>query len=225
MWPMTPPDPVERVPIMTDSTRKTLGVILAGGQARRMGGGDKGLLDLDGRKLLEEVIARAAPQCDDLVINANGPPARFASYGLPVIADSLADFPGPLAGVLAGMDHAATRGFSHVLSFAADTPFFPPDLGEKLHAAIGPDQPIAISATRGQDRVIRQPTFGLWPVALREDLRHSLRDGLSKILLWAERHGYALVAFDGTDHDPFFNVNTAEDLAQARRIWQKITQG
>lgn len=222
---MTPPDPVERVPIMTDTAGKTLGVILAGGQARRMGGGDKGLLDLEGRKLLEEVIARAAPQCDDLVINANGPPERFASYGLPVVADSLADFPGPLAGVLAGMDHAAPRGYSHVLSLAADTPFFPLDLGEKLRAATRPDQPIAISATREGDRLIRQPTFALWPVALREDLRDGLRAGLSKILLWAERHGYGLVPFDTDGHDPFFNVNTAEDLAQARRIWQKITQG
>ena len=202
-----------------------LGVVLAGGQARRMGGGDKGRLDLGGQSLIAEVITRLSPQCEALVLNANGDPARFDDLGLPVIADSLPDHPGPLAGVLAGMDRAAELGFSHVLSAAADTPFLPLDLRARLEDAARTDaQPIALAATREGERLIRQPTFGLWPVALREDLREALREGLAKIVLWAGRHGIALAAFDALALDPFFNVNTPEELEIARRIWQDISK-
>lgn len=202
-------------------TETVLGVILAGGQARRMGGGDKGRLDLGGQSLVAEVAARLAPQCAGLVLNANGDAGRFADLGMPVVADSLSGHPGPLAGVLAGMDHAAARGMTHVLSAAADTPFLPADLGARLATArAAGGQPIAIAATREGERLIRQPTFGLWPVALREDLRAALSGGMSKVVLWAGRHGFALAPFDGADHDPFFNVNTPEDLALARAIWQ-----
>ncbi|RRH78205.1 molybdenum cofactor guanylyltransferase MobA [Falsigemmobacter faecalis] len=200
---------------------KPLGVILAGGLARRMGGGDKGLLDLGGQTILGEVIARLAPQCAGLVLNANGQTGRFSGFGLPVIPDGIPGFPGPLAGVLAGMERAADLGLSHILTAAADTPFMPRDLGARLSAALSPGRPIALAATREGERLIRQPVFGLWPVALRGDLRQAIEGGLSKIVLWTDRHGTALAEFDPGPPHPFFNVNTPEDLAEARAIWQK----
>ena len=187
------------------------GVILAGGKATRMGGGDKGLLRLGGETLLARVIARLEPQCGALALNANGDPARFAGFGLPVLADPLPGHPGPLAGVLAGMDWAADLGAEAVVSVAADTPFFPEDLVARLAAPGG--LALAASADEG-GRVWRHPTFGLWPVALRHDLRAALGEGLRKIVLWTDLHGAAEVVFPG-DPDPFFNINTPGDLAAA----------
>ena len=186
-----------------------IGVILAGGQATRMGGGDKGLLMLGGQTMLSRVIDRLGPQVDQMVLNANGDPARFASFGLPIIPDSVAGFPGPLAGVLAGMDHAAALGVSHILTVAADTPFFPADLGQRLQVCAAP---IRLAATREGDRIYRHPTFGLWPTALRDDLRAALNDGLRKVVLWTDRHGTGEVLFPA---EAFFNVNTPQDLAEA----------
>ena len=195
------------------------GVILAGGQARRMGGGDKGLLDLGGRPLLAHVIARLEPQVDMLILNANGAPDRFAEFGLPVVADSVEGFAGPLSGVLAGMDRAAGTGATHVISAAADTPFFPCDLAPRLClAAEREDVPIALAATTGADGTHRHPTFGLWPVALREDLRAALAGGVRKVVQWADRHGTASVSFPAAPFDPFFNVNTPDDMDRARSI-------
>ncbi|MCX8998187.1 molybdenum cofactor guanylyltransferase MobA [Rhizobiaceae bacterium BDR2-2] len=206
---------------------RVLGVVLAGGLARRMGDGghralpDKGRLDLGGQSLMAEVIARLAGQCDRLVLNANGNAARFADLGLTVVPDSIAGFPGPLAGVLAGMDHAAGLGFTHVLSAAADTPFLPEDLAARLKEASAlQSRPIALAATRENGRLVRHPTFGLWPVDLRADLRAALDDGVSKVVVWTDRHGTALAEFPATPVDPFFNVNTPEDLERARAIWQ-----
>lgn len=194
---------------------KTLGVILAGGLARRMGGGDKGALPLGAGTLLSHVIDRLAPQSDALVLNANGDPARFAAYGLPVVADSIADHPGPLAGILAGLDYAADHGASHILSAAADTPFFPRDLCERLQSARSAEgKPLALAASLEDGRKVRHPTFGLWPVALREDLRAALRDGTRKIVLWTDSHGAATAMFPPGS---FFNVNTPEDLARAEQ--------
>lgn len=202
---------------------RTLGVILAGGLATRMGGGDKGRLDLGGQSLLGEVIARLRPQCHDMVISANGDAGRFADLGVAVIPDGVAGYPGPLAGILAGMEHGAQHGFSHVLTAAADTPFLPDDLADRLQGAIRvQQQPIGMCATRMKGRVIRQPTFGLWPVRLRHDLRQALEEGVFKVTLWAEGHGIALAEFDGAGFDPFFNVNTPDDLEAARLIWQDI---
>ncbi len=190
-----------------------LGVILAGGQARRMGGGDKGLLVLDGMTLLDRVIDRLGPQVERLVLNANGDPDRFAEYGLPVVADTLADYPGPLAGVLAGMEYAADHGFEHIVTAAADTPFFPHDLAERLdRAAYKAQTPMALAATHEEGRLVRHPTFGLWPVSLRADLRAALQGGLRKVVLWTDKHGAASTAFDD---GAFFNVNTPDDLAHA----------
>ncbi|WP_283638511.1 molybdenum cofactor guanylyltransferase MobA [Marinovum algicola] len=203
-----------------------LGVILAGGQARRMGGGDKGLLPLGSTTILAHVIARLQPQVSEIVLNANGDPARFAGLGLPVVADTIPGFAGPLAGVLAGMDHAATRGFDQIVTAAADTPFLPADLVARLGAqARGQAHPLVLAATprdveetksMSKSGLIRHPTFGLWPVALRDDLRAALHEGLKKVVLWTDRHGGREALFP--DSQAFFNVNTPEDLAHAEAL-------
>ncbi|SFO89396.1 molybdenum cofactor guanylyltransferase MobA [Tranquillimonas alkanivorans] len=197
-----------------------LGVILAGGQARRMGGGDKGLLPLAGRPILSHVIDRLSPQVGGLALNANGDPARFARFGLPVLPDSVEGFPGPLAGVLAGLEWAAGQGATHIVTAAADTPFFPCDLVPRLTlAAEEAGTPIALAATPDPERgQVRHPTFGLWPVALRDDLRAALAEGLRKVVLWTDPHGAAEAVFPVERLDPFFNVNTPEDLAKAEAL-------
>jgi molybdopterin-guanine dinucleotide biosynthesis protein A len=193
------------------------GVILAGGQSRRMGGGDKGLLPLGGKRLLDHVIDRLEPQVCDLALNANGDPTRFATP-LPVVSDSIGGFAGPLAGVLAGLDWAAERGHSHIVTAAADTPFFPCDLVPRLLRA-AETAPIALAATPDPERgMARQPTFGLWPVALRDDLRAALQEGLRKVVQWTDRHGTAVAHFSADPFDPFFNVNTPEDMARAEAL-------
>src|SRR5580692_8409206 len=196
----------------------TLGLVLAGGLARRMGGGDKALIAIGGVTILERVLARLAPACTAIVLNANGDPARFARFGLPVIADSVPDFAGPLAGILAGLDWAAAHapGTAWVASAPGDCPFLPADLVPRLHAvreAAG--KPLACA--RSGDW--RHPVAGLWPVALREDLRRALHDeGLHKIEVWTARHGVAIAEWPATPRDPFFNVNTPEDAAEAERL-------
>lgn len=193
------------------------GVILAGGLARRMGGGDKALLPLAGRPLLAHVIERLRPQVAELALNANGDPARLAGFGLPVVADTVEGFAGPLAGVLAGMRWAAARGHSHIVSAAGDTPFFPADLARRFRAEKG-TQPIAMAATEDPERGLSEhPTFALWPVDLADDLERALTEGhMRKVIVWSSRHGCARVVFGG--NFPFFNVNTPEDLAEAERI-------
>jgi molybdopterin-guanine dinucleotide biosynthesis protein A len=195
------------------------GVILAGGRSSRMGGGDKSLLDLDGRPILGHVIARLAPQVDRLALNANGPAERFAAFGLPVLPDGNEDYAGPLAGVLAGMDWAASNGIDAIVTAAADTPFFPVDLVTRLRDAArveGAPLAMAVTPRAGGAGVDNHPTFGLWDVALREDLHDALRGGLRKVVLWTEPHGCAKAVFTGNGADPFFNVNTPEDLEAAR---------
>lgn len=197
-----------------------LGVILAGGLARRMGGGDKGLLMLDGQTLMARVIERLEPQVAGLAINANGDATRFGQFDLPVVADSIDGFAGPLAGVLAGLDWAATQGADHIVTAAADTPFFPADLVPRLLlAAQTENTPIALAATPHPERgMLRQPTFGLWPVALRDDLRAALNDGVRKIVQWTDGHGAALASFEVQGFDPFFNVNAPKDMKMAERL-------
>ena len=190
------------------------GAILAGGAARRMGGGDKGLLPLGRGTVLAHVAGRLAPQVSALAINANGDPARFAGFALPVLPDPLPGRPGPLAGVLAAMGWAQGLGAERVVTAAADTPFLPADLVARLEAA-GPG--IVLAATPGAEgRPDRHPTFGLWPVALRGDLRAAIEGGVRKVVAWTDRHG----ADDALFPDPaaFFNVNTPDDLARARAM-------
>lgn len=200
--------------------KQPLGVILAGGLATRMGGGDKGMLRLGGPTLLDHVIARLGPQVAELALNANGDASRFAALGLPVLPDSIPGFAGPLAGVLAGLDWAADEGADSIVTAAADTPFLPPDLVPRLlHAAEGMTHPLVLAATQDPQRgQVRHPTFGLWPVALRDDLRAALDGGLRKVVLWTERHGGREAVFPSDPFDPFFNVNTPEDLARAEAL-------
>ncbi|NKX44500.1 molybdenum cofactor guanylyltransferase MobA [Roseicyclus persicicus] len=195
-----------------------LGVILAGGRATRMGGGDKGLREVGGRRLIDHVIDRLGPQCGAMAINANGDPARLAEFGLPVVADSLADHPGPLAGVLAGLDWAAGQGATAIVTAAADTPFFPTDLVARLQASAGSSGLCLAASPDETGRVQRHPTFGLWPVALRDDLRAALVGGLRKIVIWTDGHGAGQAVFDSAPFDPFFNVNTPEDIAAAEAL-------
>ena len=193
------------------------GIILAGGQARRMGGGDKALLEVAGRSLLSHVIERLHPQVAELAINANGDPGRFASFDLPVVRDTVDGFVGPLGGVLAGMRWAAGRGHTYIVSAAADTPFFPADLVSRLQAAKA-GQPISMAATEDPERGLSEhPTFALWPVDLADDLERALTTStMRKMIVWTSRHGCSRAVFPG-DY-PFFNVNTPEDLAKAERI-------
>ncbi|MGQ3281689.1 molybdenum cofactor guanylyltransferase MobA [Bosea sp. (in: a-proteobacteria)] len=204
------------------STSPTLGLLLAGGLARRMGGGDKPLRTIAGRSILAHVIERLAPQCDGLVVNANGDPARFADYGLPVVADSVPDFAGPLAGILAGLDWmAAHRPESEwIVSVAADTPFIPDDLVARLHAAReAQNVPLACAASGGWTH----PVIGLWPVRLRADLRHALTvEDERKIDRWTARHGCASAEWPLTPVDPFFNANKPEDLDEAERLFATL---
>lgn len=189
-----------------------------------MGGSDKCLLLLAGQPLLRHAIARLRPQVCGLVLNANGDPARFADFGLPVAADSIEGFAGPLAGVLAGMDYAAAQGADTIVTAAADTPFFPADLVDRLLAAATPETPIAMAATVDPGRGLsRHPTFALWPVALRGDLRLALADGVRKVIAWTDRHGCTGVTFASDPIDPFFNVNTPDDMTRAERIVQEHT--
>ena len=196
----------------------TLGLVLAGGQARRMGGGDKASLKVDGKTILERVLARLNPYCAPIILNANGDPARFSRYGLAVVADSIPDFAGPLAGILAGLDWAAKHApkIEWLASVPGDCPFLPKDLMPRLHAArIAEKKPLAC-ARSGE---WRPPGVGLWAVALRDDLRRGLTvEGLHKIEAWTGRHGVALAAWPDQPVDPFFNVNTPEDLAKAEEI-------
>ena len=194
------------------------GVILAGGQARRMGGGDKPLQMLGGRPLLAHVIDRLAPQVAALAVNANGNPARFAAFGLPVIADSVADSPGPLAGILAAMDWARwlDPSLPAVVTVPGDAPFLPRDLVARLAAARGTGADRIACAVSG-GRV--HPVAGLWPVGLRDDLRRALEDeGLRKVTDFTMRYRPALAEFDAVPVDPFLNVNTPADLAEAGRL-------
>lgn len=191
------------------------GVILAGGRSRRLGGGDKCLLDLGGRPILGHVVDRFRPQVAALALNANGDAARFATFGLQVVPDDLPNFPGPLAGILAGLDWAAQAGFSALATVPADTPFLPRDLVARLDAARqerGAD--LACAASRG----MRHPVCGLWTVELRRALRRALvEEDLREVGAWAARHGPALAEYPAEPFDPFFNINTPEDLAAAER--------
>jgi len=194
------------------------GVLLAGGLARRMGGGDKPMRMIGGRTILSRVITRLAPQCNGLILNANGDPARFAAFGLPVIADGVADFPVPLAGILAALDWAAANRpkVKWMLSAAGDCPFLPRDLVARLHRALTDENAeLAVAASGGQSH----PVIGLWSVSLREELRHALIvEDIRRIDRWTTRYRLATVSWPTTPLDPFFNANTAEDIAEAERI-------
>ncbi len=195
-----------------------VGIVLAGGLSRRMGGGDKCLRMLGGATLLSRILERAAPQVERLALNANGDPRRFAAYGLPIIPDGLPDYAGPLAGILAGLDWAAAAApeAGYLASFAADAPFLPTDLVQRLAAArMAAGADLACAASDGQ----RHPVFGLWPIRLREALRKALvEEEIRKVDRWTQRYRLAVVDYAARPVDPFFNINTPEDLTRAQ-IW------
>ena len=196
----------------------TLGLVLAGGLARRMGGGDKPRTTIGGETILSRVIDRLTPQCTRLILNANGDPARFADTKLPVIPDDVPDFAGPLAGVLAGLDWAAANapGIEYVASVPGDCPFLPRDLVSRLyHALIEQKAQLAVAASDGQSH----PVIGLWSVALRKELRHALVvEDVRKIDRWTARYRLATVTWPTKPLDPFFNANTVDDIAEAERL-------
>ncbi|TPM43769.1 molybdenum cofactor guanylyltransferase MobA [Mesorhizobium sp. B2-3-2] len=206
------------MPSMTTERPMTLGVVLAGGLGRRMGGGDKPTRVIGGRTMLEHVIERLGPQCDGLVLNANGDPVRFARFGLPVVADTIEGYPGPLAGMLAALDWTADSrpDVEWVVSAAGDCPFLPRDLVARLQRARMTERAdLAVAASGGQ----AHPVIGLWKVALRDELRHALtKEGLRKIDRWTTRYGLATVSWPAEPVDPFFNANTVDDLAEAERL-------
>jgi molybdopterin-guanine dinucleotide biosynthesis protein A len=201
-----------------------VGVILAGGLARRMGGGDKPMRDIGGRTILDHVVSRFRPQCDDLLLNANGDPERFSAFGLPVIADSIADYPGPLAGILAALDWTATHrpAVRWVASAAGDCPFLPRDLVARLHDARAQIDATLVVAQSGAQR---HPVAGLWRVDVREELRGALLSGVRKIQLWTGRYPIAVATWPIDPVDPFFNVNTSDDLAEAGRLALLLEKG
>lgn len=205
---------------MTTNVPPTFGLILAGGLARRMGGGDKAKIEIGGVSILDRVLATLSGQCTGLAINANGDPERFDDTGLTVIPDNVLDHPGPLAGILAGLDWLAEQntGVEWMLSVPGDCPFLPDDLVERLHQArrkMGAGVPLAC-ARSGE---WRHPVVGLWPLALRSDLRHALTvEDLRKIEVWTSRHGVAVADWPAEPIDPFFNVNTPEDAKRAQQM-------
>lgn len=207
---------------MQASVPPTIGVLLAGGLARRMGGGDKPLREIGGRTLMARAIERLAPQCETLIVNANGDPARFADLGLPVVADSVEGFAGPLAGILAALDWARLNrpGIDWIVSIPTDSPFLPYDLVAELHRA----RLLAASAlacARSGEQV--HPVIGLWPVSLAEDLRRALVvEEMRKIDRWTARHGVAEATWPATPYDPFFNANSPDDLAEAEAILRRF---
>ncbi|TDR95004.1 molybdenum cofactor guanylyltransferase MobA [Enterovirga rhinocerotis] len=196
---------------------RPLGAILAGGLAQRMGGGDKTLLLLAGRTILSRVVERLAPQCAGLILNANGDPGRFERYGLPVVPDGRPDFAGPLAGLLASLDYAATLDDrpDDVLTVSADTPFLPSDLVARLVEARrreGAD----LACTRSGGRT--HPVIGLWPLRTRDDLRIALRNGERGVGRFASRFRLAVAEWETNPVDPFFNANTPADLEEAAAV-------
>jgi len=201
---------------------KTVGLLLAGGLSRRMGGGDKSLRLLAGRPLLQHVVDRLRLQVDGLVLNANGDPDRFAGFDLPVVADSIPDFAGPLAGILAGLDWAAKNrpDCLFIVSVATDAPFLPEDLVNRLVSGMREaEAELACAASGGQPH----PVIGLWPVRLRHELREALlTQGIRKVDRWTERYRLVTVSFADRPVDPFFNANRPEDLDRAQALLAQV---
>jgi len=197
---------------------KPPGVLLAGGLARRMGGGDKPMRQIGGKSILSRIIARLMPQCGGLILSANDDPMRFSAFGLPVVPDSVKWNPGPLAGILAALDWTAANrpGVDFIFSAAADCPFLPRDVVSRLmQARVEQDAQLAVAASDEQVHHV----IGLWSVALREDLRHALvAENIRKVERWTARYKLATVTWPAEPFDPFFNANTLDDIALAEEL-------
>lgn len=210
----SPPRPNHQPP----PTQAPFALILAGGRARRMGGGDKGLQMVGGRTIFSRIFERIAPQAARITINANGDISRLRDLGLEIIPDTIPDYAGPLAGVLAGLDWMAKThpGKAHLLTVPCDCPFLPRDLAAKLVAARN-QSGLPLACAHSGD--FSHPAIALWPVDLREDLRKALRDEqLHKVQLWQRRHGCAEASWPVAPFDPFLNVNHPDDVARANII-------
>ena len=208
----------------SDSPADIVGVLLAGGLARRMGGGDKPLRTLGGKPILDHVVARARPQVRDLLLNVNGDPQRFASYGLPTAVDVIDGHAGPLAGILTGMEWARKThpGAKWLASFATDAPFFPDTLVRRLRRTVE-DEGAEIACAQSGGRT--HPVFALWPVALADDLRAAMTgEDMRKIDAWTARYHIIHVDFPTTPFDPFFNINKPENLAEAETLFTEAGQ-
>ncbi len=207
------------------SSAPVVGVLLAGGLSRRMGGGDKNQLQLGGKPILDRLIDRVKPQVETLILNANGDAGRFAEYGLPVVADVIEGFAGPLAGVLTGLEWASEHKptYQWVATFATDAPFVPTDMVGKLLQAVEAEKAdMACAMSNGRTH----PPFALWPVRLKEDLRRAMiEEDMRKIDLWTARYAIKHVPFENPEMDPFFNINKPENLDEAERYLEKALSG
>lgn len=207
------------------SHNKVLGVLLAGGLSRRMGGGDKGLMPLGGKPVMAHALSRLVKQADDVIINANGDPNRFSGFELPVVPDTMRGFAGPLAGVLAGLRYAEKMAEqpTFIASVAADTPFFPDDLVQHLIGKAATPTTVVLATSNGR----RHPTFGLWPVSLADDLENWLSNEENrKVMAWVHRHEWEEAEFEMRTWqektiDPFFNINTPDDFALAQDLLEE----
>jgi molybdopterin-guanine dinucleotide biosynthesis protein A len=203
---------------------RVVGVVLAGGLSRRMGGGDKPLRMLGGRPILERIIDRVRPQVDALALNANGDPERFEVTGMDVIADTLDGHPGPLAGVLAGLEWARTHHpeAEWLATFPGDAPFLPKNLVARLMQSVTRTKAdMACAASDGR----AHPVVGLWPVRLADDLRHAMvDDDIRKVDRWTKRFNLLQVEFAAEPVDPFFNANSPEDIERAERLLRRVSQ-
>lgn len=214
----------DKQPILT--SKNVLGLILAGGSSQRLGGGDKSLRPLGNHTILHQVCTRLKSQTEQIVISANSDPAFFTSFGYPVINDGKWLNSGPLAGILAGCHYATQLGCSHVMSVAADTPFFPPDLLQRFA------ETLRAASTEARDTIVfarsdfgSHPTFALWPVDIAGSLENWFTETKRRsIRVFAANHAIAYADFIEVDRvsglDPFFNINTQTELALARTAWQ-----
>ncbi len=199
--------------------RQIPAVILAGGQSSRMGGGDKTLLKLEHKSILSAILDRLSVQVSTVILNANGNPERFKKYNIQVIRDSLESQVGPLGGILSAMDWAYEKQYEYVMTVACDTPFFPKNLPESFCEELkrsGSSIVLASSKNILTGKKIRHPAFGVWRVLLRNDLRRKLNSGVRKVIIWTDSHLTKNVCFNYEGEDPFFNVNTFDDLIIAR---------
>lgn len=206
-----------------NDARPVTGVLLAGGQSRRMGGGDKGLLEIAGKPMLAHVLARLKPQVGQVVLNANGDATRFQAFGLPVFADTIEGHAGPLAGVLAGMRWSAANVAEdgYIVTVSTDAPLIPVDLVQRLADGLKHDAGAAIALASSGENI--HPVIGLWPVRLADDLEGALHEGVRKVRRWTDRHGTVIVDFEyvpagSRNIDPFFNANTPDELEEVRAI-------
>jgi molybdopterin-guanine dinucleotide biosynthesis protein A len=203
----------------------TAGILLAGGRATRMGGGDKSFTLLGGTPILARVIETLRPQCDALLINANGDPTRFAAFSLPVVADDVEGFAGPLAGILAGLDFIAAHlpEVYFAVSVATDAPFLPTDLVARLHAALAEEHAALAFATSGGET---HHVTGLWPISIAADLRHAVVDeNLRAVQRFTARYKIAYADWPVVPYDPFFNANEPTDIVEAERILSSTSEG